>query len=324
MDDVLGRAPTRTRTAFPTVNVLLFLATVGTTLFAGWDMAGAPLLRGASPTEAVLAAARAGLPFAAALLGILFTHEMGHYVLARRYGVDTTLPFFIPAPFGVGTFGAVIRIRSRLPSLRAVLDIGIAGPIAGLLVAVPLLLWGYAQSTVVTSSVQLEFQSPLGALVAWIRGAGAGGPESRQVLVFGDSLATWAAAALTHPDLPPGSDIALHPVAIAAWFGLLVTAFNLFPMGQLDGGHALYALLGRDRAWRISRGVSWALLAMGLTVSATWLGWWGVTRFLVGHGHPPAITEEPLTRRRRALAIASLVLFAVTFVPMPVRMGTLP
>jgi len=324
MDDVLGRAPTRTRTGFPTVHVLLFVATVGTTLYAGWGMAGAPLLRGASPSEAVLAAARAGLPFAAALLGILFTHEMGHYVLARRYRVDTTLPFFIPAPFGVGTFGAVIRIRSRLPSLRAVLDIGIAGPIAGLLVAVPLLLWGYAHSTVVTTSLQVEFQAPLAALFAWIRGAAAGGPMSSQIPVFGDSLVTWAAAALTHPNLPPGADIALHPVGIAAWFGLLVTAFNLFPMGQLDGGHALYALLGRDRARRISRAVSWALLAMGLTVSATWLVWWVVTRFLVGYGHPPAILEEPLSPRRRALAIASLVLFAITFVPLPIRMGILP
>jgi membrane-associated protease RseP (regulator of RpoE activity) len=103
-----------------------------------------------------------------------------------------------------------------------------------------------------------------------------------------------------------------------------VTALNLFPMGQLDGGHALYALLGRERARQVSRAVSWALLAMGLFVSSTWLGWWVVTRLVVGYGHPPALEEEPLSRGRRALAVASLVLFAITFAPMPIRVGPLP
>ena len=327
MDDVYVRAPVRARARFPTVNVVLFVATVGTTLFAGWNLAGAPLVAGAPLGERLLAAASAGLPFAAALLGILFTHEMGHYVLARWHRVDATLPYFLPAPFGVGTFGAVIRIRSRLPSLRAVLDIGAAGPIAGFVVAVPLLLWGYAHSPP-TPAAELGVESPVAALAAWVgellRGTGPTEEVGRgSVIVFGRSLVSWAALHLTHPDLPAGMDVAEHPVAIAAWVGLLITAFNLFPLGQLDGGHAVYALLGRERARRISRIVSWALLALGLFVSSTWLGWWLVTRFLVGFGHPPAIVEEPLSPGRRTLAIAALVLFAITFVPLPIRVGVL-
>lgn len=321
MDGFYAPAPARTR--FPTVNVVLFLATVATTLFAGWDLVGAPLVRGRPLAESLLTVATAGLPFAASLLGILFAHEMGHYVLARRYRVDATLPFFIPAPIGVGTFGAVIRIRSRMPSLRAVLDIGAAGPIAGFVVAVPLLVWGYAHSPV-TPYVDLGVQSPLSALVGLLRGAepqeGGGGT----VIVFGRSLVSWAALHLAHPDLPAGMEVAEHPVAIAAWFGLLVTAFNLFPQGQLDGGHVIYALLGREGAVRVSRAVSWTLLALGLLVSWTWLFWWGLTRFVVGLGHPPAVIEEPLSPGRRALAIASLVLFAITFAPMPIRSGVLP
>jgi membrane-associated protease RseP (regulator of RpoE activity) len=325
MEDVLGRVPARAPTRFPTLNVLLFLATLGTTLVSGWSMVG-PRIAGLELPEALLTIARAGLPFAATLLGILFTHEMGHYVLARRYGVDTTLPFFIPAPLiGVGTFGAVIRIRSRMPSLRAVLDIGAAGPIAGFLVAVPLLLWGYAHSTVMTEQVAVVTESPLRWLLGWMGILEAApGAGSERILVYGESLVTLAARAITHPDLPAGADIVVHPVAHAAWFGMLVTALNLFPLGQLDGGHVVYALLGRERARRISRAVSWSLLALGLLVSVTWLFWWLVTRFVVGYGHPPAVVEERLTPASRVLAIASLLLFAVTFTPIPIREGILP
>jgi membrane-associated protease RseP (regulator of RpoE activity) len=322
MDGLYAPAPARTR--FPTVNVVLFLATVGTTLLSGWTMVGEPLAAGRSVAATLLAIARAGLPFAGALLAILFAHEMGHYVLARRYRVDATLPFFIPAPVGVGTFGAVIRIRSRLPSLRAVLDIGAAGPIAGFVVAVPLLVWGYVHSTVI-QGVDLGVQSPLSWLLELMRGGATGPGTGRgEVYVYGDNLVSWAVAALTHPDLPAGADLQVHPVAIAAWFGLLVTAFNMFPLGQLDGGHVIYALLGRDRARRVSRAVSWGLLALGILVSWTWLVWWALTRFVVGLGHPPAVIEEPLTPGRRALALASLVLFVITFTPMPIRTGILP
>ncbi|HYD41445.1 MAG TPA: site-2 protease family protein [Anaeromyxobacter sp.] len=325
MEDVLGRAPARAPTRFPTLNVLLFLATVATTLVSGWSMVG-PRISVLELPGSLFTIARAGLPFAAALLGILFAHEMGHYVLARRYRVDATLPFFIPfVPWfmgGIGTLGAVIRIRSRMPSRRAVLDIGAAGPIAGFVVAVPLLVWGYAQSPEVAAA-DLGMQSPLADLVDLVRGVTP--PADGQIAtVFGRNLVSSAALALTHPNLGPGMDVAEHPVAIAAWFGLLVTALNLIPIGQLDGGHVTYALLGRERARRASQVVSWGLLVLGLTLSYGWLLWWLLTRFIVGHGHPPAIVEEPLPPGRRVLAVASLVLFVITFAPIPIRTGLVP
>jgi membrane-associated protease RseP (regulator of RpoE activity) len=135
--------------------------------------------------------------------------------------------------------------------------------------------------------------------------------------LLGDSLLTLAASRLVHGELPPGTDLFLHPVALAAWLGLLVTTLNLVPLGQLDGGHVLYALAGRRLAHLASRLVSLGLLAAGLFLSWNWLIWWGLTR-VIGLGHPPALSEEPLDRPRAALAVLSLVLFALTFVPVPV------
>jgi membrane-associated protease RseP (regulator of RpoE activity) len=328
MDDVLARA--RPRGSFPAANVLLFFATVATTVWAGFLLSPGAVrlahgslldhvlaaLRGGLPAAVALAAEvfRGGLPFAGALVAILLAHEMGHYVLARRHGVDATLPFFIPVPFGAGTLGAVIRIRSPLPSRRATLEIGAAGPIAGLLVALPLLLWGFAHSEVVSVGGASQFPaSPYDALRAWLTGAAASG-EPR---VFGDSALTWLVARAVHGPLPAGADLAVHPVGFAAWLGLYVTALNLVPLGQLDGGHVLYALLGRRGARAGSRAVSFGLLGAGIFLSWAWLVWWLLTRFVVGLGHPPALQEEPLTPARQALAVLSLVLFALTFVPVP-------
>ncbi len=330
MDDVFVRASARTR--FPTIHVVLFLATLATTLWTGFVLAGAPggVVLGASVAQAVrslVAAAWAGLPFAGSLVAILLSHEMGHYVLARRHRVDATLPFFIPflpLPMGIGTLGAVIRIRSLMPSRKAVLDIGVAGPIAGFVVAVPLLVWGYAHSPE-TAGVDLGAQAPLGWVLGWLHGREASPVAGdREVWVFGRSVVSWAALHLTHPGLPPGADVAEHPVAIAAWFGLLVTTLNLVPIGQLDGGHVLYALLGGERAQRVSAFFTWVLLALGLTVSVSWLVWFVLTRFLVRTSHPPALDEEPLSPGRRALAIGALVLFVLTFMPVPLRTGLVP
>jgi membrane-associated protease RseP (regulator of RpoE activity) len=260
-----------------------------------------------------------GLPFAAALVAILFSHEMGHYVLARRHRVDTTLPYFIPVPFGAGTLGAVIRIRSALPSRRATLEIGAAGPIAGFVVAVPLLLLGLARSEVrtVAAAVGASPASPFAALRAWARGQEVFGADLG-VHAYGDSLVTWAAQRLVFGPLPPSSEVFVHPVAFAAWLGLLVTTLNLVPLGQLDGGHVLYALLGRRGARVASEVVSAALLAAGIFLSWNWLFWWLLTRLVVGVRHPPALVEEPLPAGHRALALLSLLLFAVTFVPVPI------
>lgn len=313
MDDVLVRA--RSRSPFPTANVLLFLATVATTLWMGFELSPAP-----APDLTLSNVVRGGFPFAASLVAILFTHEMGHYVLARRYGVRATLPYFIPVPFGAGTLGAVIRMRSPIPSRRATLDIGAAGPLAGLAVAVPLLLVGLslsevravgAEAVATASTVQSPF-AMIRALLAHQPLQGAAGT------FFGDSALTWAAGRLVLGAVPPGHDVYLHPVALAAWLGLLVTTLNLVPLGQLDGGHVVYALLGRPRARAVSRAVSAGLLAAGFFWTWSWVVWWALTRFAIGFGHPPALAEEPLGPGRKAIAWLSLALFVLTFVPVPV------
>jgi membrane-associated protease RseP (regulator of RpoE activity) len=333
MEEVLERPRPRARGRFPVLNVALFLATIATTLWAGFLFS--PLASGEVSFATVL---EGGLPFAASLVGILFTHEMGHYVLARRHGVDSTLPFFIPAPIGFGTFGAVIRIRSALPSRRAVLDIGAAGPLAGFAVAIPLLFIGLARSELTEAPVAPGAAGPALGAPFWVitafveelaRGSGFGEAAraigatftapGAELATFGDSLITRGAAFLLFGDLPAGQDVLIHPIALAAWLGLLVTTLNLVPLGQLDGGHVLYALLGRRRAEQGSRLVSWFLLALGLFASWSWLVWWAVTRHVVGLRHPPALTEEPLGRGRRLIAVFSLLLFVLTFVPVPLR-----
>jgi membrane-associated protease RseP (regulator of RpoE activity) len=319
MDEVFARALPRPRV--PALNLGLFLATIGTTLFMGAVYAGAPwALSGSGVRAMAQAAARvvsAGLPFAGALIAILLSHEMGHYLLARRHRVDATLPFFIPFPGGFGTLGAVIRIRSPMPSRRATLQIGAAGPLAGFAVALPLLLWGFAHSPVVPDLTHADgLFSPLGWVLSAM-GLLPAAVEHQGAFIIGDSLVTRAATWLAHGRLPPGTTLALHPVALAAWLGCYITALNLIPQGQLDGGHVSYALLGRERARRVSAVASAALLVLGLTASWMWACWWLVTRFVVGMRHPPALAEEPLSRGGRALAVGALVLFVLTFVPLP-------
>jgi len=319
MEDVLPRphlAPAPRGRSRPALHAGLFLLTAATTLWAGFLLS--PAAEGAPTLDRIVAG---GLPFSASLLGILFCHEMGHFVLARRHGVDVTLPYFIPSPIGIGTFGAVIRIRSAMPSRSAAFDIGAAGPLAGFAVALPLLIWGLAHSEVRALAAAAHggaYGSPFELVRALLAGrpleaAGSDGP-----MVMGDSLLTWLVARVVVGPLPPGHDVFLHPVAFAAWLGMLVTALNLIPAGQLDGGHVLYALLGRARAEAASRLVSRALLLAGLFLSWSWMVWWLLTRLVVGVRHPPALVEEPLGSGRRLLAFATLGLLALVFVPVPV------
>jgi membrane-associated protease RseP (regulator of RpoE activity) len=300
----------------PAVNAALFVATVATTVLAGAGVS--PLPQGGLDVRGVV---EAGLPFSAALVGILLAHELGHYLLARGWGVATTLPYFIPVPFGIGTLGAVIRIRSPIPTRDAEIDIGVAGPLAGLLVAVPLYAWGLAHSEVrqVAEAAASNTVSPWALLQAWLQGLPIGGGAS-DLQLMGDSVATWAIGRAVVGALPPGQDVMLHPVAFAAWLGLFVTALNLIPLGQLDGGHAIYGLFGARRALWISRLTSWGLLGAGLFLSWNWLFWWALTRFVVRLGHPPALDEAPPRPARRSLAVAALVLFGLTFIPVPIQL----
>jgi membrane-associated protease RseP (regulator of RpoE activity) len=305
------------RRRIPWTNAVLFLATLATTVLAGAEFAG---WSGGTLGSRALA----GLSYAAAILAILLAHEMGHWLLARGWGVDATLPYFLPLWLpgwpGFGTLGALIRLRSRSPSRAAVLDIGAAGPVAGALVAVPLYAWGLAHSKVHAVSVAAQGggDSLLSMVLALVRddpGAAGGG-----AMVFGDSLVTAAIQRLVVGPLPPGHDVIVHPVALAAWLGLYVTTLNLLPVGQLDGGHVVHAWLGERKALWVSRIVSAGLLLAGILVSFSWLVWWAVTRFAVGLRHPPPIDETPVGPGRRAVAVLSLLLFAATFVPVPLRL----
>ncbi|MEZ4648653.1 MAG: site-2 protease family protein [Candidatus Eisenbacteria bacterium] len=235
-----------------------------------------------------------GLAFAFTLLGILFCHEMGHYLMARHYRVRASLPFFLPFPLSpLGTFGAVIFLRQRIRTRRVLFDIGIAGPLAGIPPTLAAVWWGLAHSRVADRAVT----------------------EGLSGAHFGMSLLLSAATHLLHPELQAGEVIRLHPVAIAGWAGLFVTSLNLIPIGQLDGGHILYGLLG-PRARRVS-----LVLALALAVAGFWFpGWWVLLAFLLVTRlkHPSTDDEQvPLGRTRVLLGIFALLFFLLTFVPHP-------
>lgn len=270
------------------LQILLFLLTFLTTLVAGSLLAGGnPLAR---PGDLLL-----GLMFAVPLLSILGVHELGHYTAARRNRVEVTPPYFIPAPpvgLSIGTFGAFIKIRSPLPHRDALLEIGAAGPIAGALVAIPVLFIGMAMS---------EVRKVLPA----------GGFQIR----LGEPLLLQAATFLRFGRIPEGYDVVLHPVAFAGWIGLFVTALNLIPSGQLDGGHIAYALFG-GRYERVARLVPLALFPLALL----WPGWllWAALLLFLGTRHPrPVFDEIPLSPGRRTIGAAAGVLFLLCFTPAP-------
>ena len=255
---------------------LLFLLTLGTTTYAG---AGHYLSFishfGMRPVVFNAGSLWYGLWYSLTILGILGAHEMGHYLACRYYGIDATLPFFIPAPYVLtGTFGAVIRIRQPILRKAALFDIGIAGPIAGFVVAVPLLFYGMSVSNVLPVPPKME------------------GMELGEPLLF--KLASWLF--FGHVNAP--FSVNLHPVAFGAWFGLLATALNLFPIAQLDGGHISYAVFGR-------RSTQITFAALGVAVflnvfSYSWLVWTLLAvamLFVAGPRHPPVLDEDvPLDR----------------------------
>lgn len=240
-----------------------------------------------------------GLWYSGTVLAILGCHEMGHYLACRYYDVDASLPFFLPLPppFPTGTLGAFIRIREPIPSKRMLFDIGVAGPIAGFLVTLPTLIVGLAMSNVV--------QIPPDFVGFWL----------------GEPLLFKAATKLLFGATPEGYSVNLHPMAFGAWFGLIATALNLIPIGQLDGGHISYAVFGRG-----SSHVTLAMLvaALGLAYfSSSWIVWTTLMigmLFLFGRHHPRTFDEaEPLDRLRMALALVALVILAVCFTPAPIE-----
>jgi len=318
-------------------HIVLFLLTfLSTALASALNQGFNPL---AEPAHLV-----DGLPYAAALMTILLFHESGHYILARLYRVPTSLPYFIPAPpfFLLGTFGAVIRMRTLPRDRRALFDVGAAGPWAGIAIAIPVLVLGLSLSEVYPR------------------------PEAGAGLILGEPLLFRLLSRLVLGVSSSGDvTILLHPLALAGWAGLLVTMLNLLPIGQLDGGHVLYAALGPRWHYRVSLGIVAVLVVLGVSGAGTplalpvmaaffvlrallpparhlllavativaliaieisgsgsWLVW-AILMSVIGLRHPPLLdTETPLDTRRRIGAIATLVLFVFTFMPAPITLST--
>jgi Peptidase family M50 len=231
-----------------------------------------------------------GLPFALTLLGILLAHELGHFLACVFYRVDASLPYFLPAPTFAGTFGAFIRIRAPIYSKRVLFDIGIAGPLAGFILLLPLLAIGLAYSKV-------------------IPGIGHQGSLS-----FGTPGLLWV---LQHAIFPgtPGTDVYLHPIARAAWIGILATALNLLPIGQLDGGHILYSLVGEKH-----RALSTIFIVVLIPLGFLWWVWWLWAAFLFFFGmrHPAIYDNADLGAGRKALGWLAMAIFALSFTWAPV------
>jgi hypothetical protein len=294
------------------LHTVLFLLTVLTTLVAGahwrFDQFVAELIGGlaGAPGSVSVGAlfgdlVSSGWRFSLAILAILGAHESGHYLMARRYGMLVTPPFFLPAPIPpIGTFGALIKIRSPMMHKRALLDIGLAGPVSGVIVALPILLVGLCQS-------QFEI------VRYW-------DPNEIQ---FGHSLLTWLLTRLTLGVPEPGYALnwLANPLAWAGWIGLLVTMLNLIPVGQLDGGHVVYALFGRRQ-----RLVAWfffgVLVALAYTQWPGWAVWILIITVLMRATHPPVVIDDVrLNARRRLIGWAALVFFVLVFMPAPVSVA---
>jgi membrane-associated protease RseP (regulator of RpoE activity) len=233
-----------------------------------------------------------GLPFSLTLMIILLSHELSHYFASRSHRTEATLPYFIPAPSIIGTFGAFIKMKSPIASRKALIDIGASGPIVGFVFSV------------VASIIGLELSEVMAA------------PEGEGMLGLGESLLFSFLAKAILGATPEGHEILLHPIAFAGWIGLFVTTLNLIPIGQLDGGHIAYALFGRQH-----RNISMALVAaLGVMGVIYWGGWiiWAVLMFILGLGHPPVLYwESPLDPKRKSMGWLALFIFVITFIPMP-------
>ncbi len=277
------------------INLLLFIATIFSTLFTGATY-------GADGQSLDL---WRGWPFSLSILLILGAHELGHYFAARYHKVPVTLPYFIPLPFFslFGTLGAFIQLKAPVKNRRALFDVGAAGPLAGMVLAIPILLYGLFTSPVEViqlapgDTLLLEGNSLFYALA--------------KLLIFGQMLPT-----------PAGLDVHLNQIAWAGWVGLLVTGLNLIPVGQLDGGHVTYVLFGRKAKqlfWPVILSLAGLVIFTGATM---WIIWIVMLYFLGRHHAEPLDDVTPLDAKRRALAIFTLIIFILVFVPVPLQVIT--
>lgn len=270
----------------PLLNLALFLLTFASTLAVGAIHAGVDLIK---EPGAILQ----GLPFSLALLTILLFHEFSHYLTSRHHGIEASLPYFIPAPTLFGTLGAFIKMRSAITTRNALMDIGASGPIAGFAVSIIATIVGL-------------YYSKIQALP----------PQTGDMIVLGDSLLFMALTKIVIGSIPDTYDVYLHPVAFAGWIGFFVTSLNLIPAGQLDGGHIAYAILGERHRW-----VSKFMIGLLILLGFFFQGWlvWAVLLLFLGSKHPPILYPEvPLDPKRRMIGFVSLIIFILTFIPVPV------
>lgn len=266
------------------LNLFLFIATFfTTTLFAP------------SSGETFREVLINGLPYSMTLMTILSIHEFGHFFAARRFGVNATLPYFIPFPSIIGTMGAVIKTKSPIPHRRALYYIGIMGPLPGFAASLIAVLTGIYMSQVI----------PL--------------PQAEGlIIILGDSILFSSIVYLFHGSIPPGQDLFLHPVAWAGWIGFFITSLNLMPIGQLDGGHVLYSLIGRKQVY-----AGWIALAVLIILSFIWPGWWlwvVITLLFLMVAHPPVRETTPLSVKEKVAGWFCMAVFILTFIPAPVQL----
>ncbi len=286
------------------INILLFIITCFSVFFVGltWSVSytySDELSRDSQfvPTPQVFSDPRViglSLIYTAVLIVILLGHEMGHYLTCRYYRIEATLPFFIPAPTLIGTLGAFIKIKSPITLKKQLFDIGVSGPLTGFCLSLPALVYGLSLSKIVPSV------------------------SRENTLVFGEPLLLKFIGSLMFRNVPAESDLFLHPIGFAGWVGILVTAFNLFPVGQLDGGHVSYALIGQK-----SKPLASLLIGVFLVMGVFfWVGWvvWALVILLLGLKHPRVIDEgESLSRSRQVLGIVVVAIFILSFIPAPLK-----
>lgn len=269
------------------VPLILFIATIFTTLFAGALHQGINLLK--EPLRFW-----EGYPFSVSIMTILLGHELGHYFASKAHNTKATLPYFIPAPSIIGTFGAFIKMKSPIFTRKALIDIGATGPIVGFVLSVIASIIGLKMSKIIPINQEEEF------------------------FILGDSILFSLLVRLTLGSIPEGQDVLLHSVAFAGWIGLFVTSMNLLPVGQLDGGHIAYALFGRWHYY-ISRSILFIIAALGVFY---WYGWivWALLLVFLGVDHPPIlIWENRLSTGRKIIGVLSLIIFILTFIPTPFK-----
>jgi membrane-associated protease RseP (regulator of RpoE activity) len=266
---------------------LLFILTVITTTITGAFLSGVDITK--DPFMIIR-----GIPFSFSLILILGSHELGHYFVSKNHGVSATLPYFIPAPTILGTFGAVIKMKSQVKDRLSLCDIGASGPLIGCLFAIPVYIVGLKMSKVMPVE---DFSNGL---------------------FLGSSLITTFMTKLFIQDIPDGYTLVYNPIAFAGWAGFLITSFNLIPIGQLDGGHVAYALLGKTQEL-FSRIMFFILVMMGIIFSQVWLIW-AILLLFLGIKHPPTYDlSTPLDRKRKTLSLLCLLVFILTFTPDPMK-----